>query len=757
MPLGGSLGACFTPLDRDRAPCDLCAKAKTRCHRDRANDAEHWLDAVEQFSGTELPVGTDTRGVWARLRVPDSHTRRRWDMVIYALVIYTLFHFPFSSAFAVSFRLDTSLAVEYSIDFMFALDIALSARSFFYLYSGDICTEPAKMQRNYLTSGMVFDVFGIIPAPVELSLLLLGDNGSRRSGQWAFRLVRLLRLLRISKLPRFEKCHYTYLPGLRVTQLFVSFYAVVHVIACIMYLLFARKPDSFPADAAGVLAPPSPPILSQEESDDRWLNDDVVMSSTLERYIDALYVSLLIVVGEDSYPMTSWQRAFVVGAMIFGACFYATVVGSVAVLVKNTDVQTSIYYGHMDALNSKMEVMGLPKQLRQRIASYYAFVWKRLRKFSTDHGEFHLSVDSFIQELPLVLREEISLFLHKSMVQKVPLFRGCAESFLSDIVVHLRPQVNMPDELIIDVGGVGDRMFFLSSGTIEIFAASGRSLRMLKTGDYMGEFALITGEPRSAMALARTFVLLHVLLKADFERIMRAWPEYGTRMAEACEKRLMSAAVLPTEPQVSTKCGSAEIQVQHDEIETDEQTKQRSTHGLGETVPTKHSVQNKPHHAQHDGKANWMQQKQLEQMNTPDADYEPDTQDSGGASARHVSTIIVDNDMMKDVRAIRTILAKRNGLPTGSNTQSETLHNIPKDAAVSATRYHCKQPNEPDSEQRINDGECRRSQGDRFARGHSARFTELQAPPTSKFSSARTSSDFISRPSSQGFCPGSTT
>ena len=73
---------------------------------------------------------------------------------------------------------------------------------------------------------------------------------------------------------------------------------------------------------------------------------------------------------------------------------------------------------------------------------------------------------------------------------------GCAESFLSDIVVHLRPQVNMPDEVIIDIGGIGDRMFFLSSGAIEILIASGRSVRMLQSGDYMGEFALITGERR---------------------------------------------------------------------------------------------------------------------------------------------------------------------------------------------------------------------------------------------------------------------
>ena len=45
-------------------------------------------------------------------------------------------------------------------------------------------------------------------------------------------------------------------------------------------------------------------------------------------------------------------------------------------------------------------------------------------RFSSERAEFQLNVEGFIQELPLVLREEISLFLHKSMVQKVPIFNG---------------------------------------------------------------------------------------------------------------------------------------------------------------------------------------------------------------------------------------------------------------------------------------------------------------------------------------------
>jgi hypothetical protein len=290
------------PAGNGAAP-GLCGRMRAHCRGASEDGPNHWT-TVEQF-GAELPEGTDSAGLWAQLRVPDSQARRRWDLIVYGLVIYTVFYFSFSSAFASSFRLDATLAVEYVVDFVFGLDIALSASSFFYLYSGDLCTDPALMRRNYLTGGMLIDVVGTTPVPAELALLLLGGEAARRSSQQVFRLVRLLRLLRISKLPRFERRHYTYLPGLRVAQLFLSFYAVVHVVACVSYLLFASRaastegtpPSEAPLDdpsTASGLESPSP-----TDDDSGWLNDDEAGSSTSERYVDALYVSLLIVVGED--------------------------------------------------------------------------------------------------------------------------------------------------------------------------------------------------------------------------------------------------------------------------------------------------------------------------------------------------------------------------------------------------------------------------------------------------------------------------
>ena len=439
-----------------------------------------------------------------------------------------------------------------------SLAYPISLRADFYIYSGDLCVDSRKVRRNYLTGWMFIDALGSLPVFLEVALLLFADGDDPVA---AFRYIRMLRLARISKLVRFEKSHYTYLPGLRVGQLFCSFFGVVHIIACVMYLLFARRGGT---GGPGML----PHGLDENATipgSGGWLNDDEVAYSVSERYADAIYISLLIVVGEDSYPRTSAQRSFVVVAMILGACFYATVVGSVAMLVKNADVQTSIYHEHMDALNSKMELMGLSQDLRQRVVSYYSFVWKRLRTFSTERGEFQLNVENFLQELPLPLREEISLFLHKHMVERVPIFNGCAEAFICDIVVHLRPQVNMPNETLIEAGSDGDSMFFVSCGAIEIFTPGGDSIRTLKSGDYLGEFALLTAAPRSATAVARTFVLLHVLLKQDFDRIMAAWPEYEASMAAACEKRMVSAIQPAAEPsEMSSKAAEDAWQVEEE-------------------------------------------------------------------------------------------------------------------------------------------------------------------------------------------------
>lgn len=155
------------------------------------------------------------------------------------------------------------------------------------------------------------------------------------------------------------------------------------------------------------------------------------------RYAATIYVAMLVVIGEDTAPLTSKQKIFSVCIMLFGACFTALIFGGVAFLVKDFDSQKSTFYEHMDTINSKLELMGLSDDLRKRIKAYYVFLWKRLKTprlppslvststhtCQVDNGWY---ID-FVDELPMQLRADVRLYLHKDMVQRVPLFRGCSE------------------------------------------------------------------------------------------------------------------------------------------------------------------------------------------------------------------------------------------------------------------------------------------------------------------------------------------
>lgn len=166
-----------------------------------------------------------------------------------------------------------------------------------------------------------------------------------------------------------------------------------------------------------------------------WLFPVITAALSALRYAATIYIAMLVVIGEDTSPCSSAQQYFSVLVMLFGACFTALMFGGVALLVKDFDSQKSNFYEHMDTVNSRVELMGLPDVLRKRVKAYYAFLWKRLKTsrlpapvmmdgFSQGAAE---PCGDFVDELPLQLRADVRLYLHKDMVLRVPLFKGCSE------------------------------------------------------------------------------------------------------------------------------------------------------------------------------------------------------------------------------------------------------------------------------------------------------------------------------------------
>ncbi len=99
-----------------------------------------------------------------------------------------------------------------------------------------------------------------------------------------------------------------------------------------------------------------------------------------------------------------------------------------------------------------------------------------------------------------------------------------------------------PGEWILRQGDPGDCAYFIQSGQVEIRHHDGRSekvLSILRPGEYFGEMALLSGEPRNASARALDTTTLAVLGKHNFLALLRTIPSTREDIMKTVQKRAM--------------------------------------------------------------------------------------------------------------------------------------------------------------------------------------------------------------------------
>lgn len=86
-----------------------------------------------------------------------------------------------------------------------------------------------------------------------------------------------------------------------------------------------------------------------------------------------------------------------------------------------------------------------------------------------------------------------------------------------------------------DEGGIG--FFLIAEGTATV-SVHGSARRSLGPGDYFGEMALITGEPRSAAIVADTDMVAYVLSQWNFKPLVMNHPELAWELLRVLAHRL---------------------------------------------------------------------------------------------------------------------------------------------------------------------------------------------------------------------------
>lgn len=122
-----------------------------------------------------------------------------------------------------------------------------------------------------------------------------------------------------------------------------------------------------------------------------------------------------------------------------------------------------------------------------------------------------------------------------NMVARVPLFRGLSAAAIAAIAEALYAETFAKGAMVIRRGEPGERMYFILTGNVEVITDKGPV--RLAAGQFFGEHALLTNEPRSASVAASTDVRLLSLAKRDLDRIADYAPEIAHVLQETDQAR----------------------------------------------------------------------------------------------------------------------------------------------------------------------------------------------------------------------------
>jgi putative ABC transport system ATP-binding protein len=113
------------------------------------------------------------------------------------------------------------------------------------------------------------------------------------------------------------------------------------------------------------------------------------------------------------------------------------------------------------------------------------------------------------------------------MLNKIEFFASLGTVELSHVAEKMEPRWIHDGDVLTRQGDMGDLFYLIREGQVDIHVADGAGDRVVATlgvGQYFGERALITGEPRNATVVARGDGMVYALDKKNFTDALAKTP-----------------------------------------------------------------------------------------------------------------------------------------------------------------------------------------------------------------------------------------
>ncbi|KAL7669052.1 hypothetical protein ACOME3_009723 [Neoechinorhynchus agilis] len=456
---------------------------------------------------------------------PCSNFRFYWDIIMLSLLMVNVILLPMVIAFFHNNSNDPPWTTFNLVsDTLFLLDIGINFRTGVILnnYVDEIILNPRQIAVHYLKGWFIIDMLSSFP--VDYIFLLLENSGRgyqlARTGRAIkairlFRLLSLLRLLRVSRLVRYatqwEELFSVAAMAMRILNLVGLIMLIAHWNGCLQFIV---------------------PLL-QDFPPDCWVSINNLQNETWSKqYTLALFKALshMLSIGYGRFPPQSYSDMWLTMlSMIVESTSYATTIGHVSALVQSFDNSGRLYNEKIRQIEEYMVWRKLPRQLRSRIMEYYEHRYQ---------GKM-FDENRILNELSHRLFLDVVNHNCRSLVASVPFFANADQNFIDNIITKLEFEMFQPGDVIILAGSVGEKMYFIQEGVVDIVRSSdGEVSTTLGEGSYFGEISLILRTKRTATVRAVTYCHLYSLSATHLKNILNDFPNVRRTIEVIASERL---------------------------------------------------------------------------------------------------------------------------------------------------------------------------------------------------------------------------
>ncbi|GAB6019970.1 hypothetical protein CHUAL_001497 [Chamberlinius hualienensis] len=527
--LRNQLQALFQPTDNKLAMKLFGSKKALMKERIRQKAAGHWIIH------------------------PCSNFRFYWDLCMLLLLVANLIILPVAISF---FNDDLStrwIAFNCLSDTIFLIDIIVNFRTGIMQQdnSEQVILDPKLIAKQYLKTWFFLDLISSIPLDYIFlifnqdftdSFQLLHAGRALRILRLA-KLLSLVRLLRLSRLVRYvSQWEEVYIlqrkrgrkkapPGRRRFKhrpiFLLKFLNMASVFMRIMNLVAMMLLIGHWSGCLQFLVP-----MLQGFPQNSWVSINELQDAFwLEQYSWALFkaMSHMLCIGYGRFPPQSLTDMWLTMlSMISGATCYALFLGHTTNLIQSLDSSRRQYREKLKQVEEYMAYRKLPRVMRQRITEYFEHRYQ---------GKF-FDEDLILGELSEKLREDVVNFNCRSLVASVPFFANADQQFVSEVVTKLKYEVFQPGDIIIKEGTIGNKMYFIQEGIVDIVMTNGEVATSLSDGSYFGEICLLTNARRVASVRAETYCNLFSLSVEHFNAVLDQYPLMRRTMESVAAERL---------------------------------------------------------------------------------------------------------------------------------------------------------------------------------------------------------------------------